>query len=58
MGKKRIVLDTNVLISALGWEGKSKEIVDSVTGMIRGYGFVPVIKPYAFGASVVADRHT
>lgn len=26
MGEKKIVLDTNILISALGWEGKSKEI--------------------------------
>ena len=26
MGKKKVVLDTNVLISALGWNGKSKEI--------------------------------
>ena len=26
MGKKKIVIDTNNLISALGWEGKSKEL--------------------------------
>src|SRR3989344_2693244 len=26
MGKKKIVLDTNILISAFGWEGKPKEI--------------------------------
>ena len=26
MGKTKIVLDTNILISALGWEGKPKEI--------------------------------
>ncbi len=26
MGKKRIVLDTNIFISALGWEGKPREI--------------------------------
>ena len=26
MGKKKVVLDTNILISALGWEGKPKEI--------------------------------
>ena len=25
---------------------------------IRGYQFEPVIKPDAFGASTVADRHT
>lgn len=50
--------DGNEIHVDAGEEGRSKEIVDSVTGMIRGYGFVPVIKPYAFGASVVADRHT
>ena len=27
MGKKKIVIDTNNLISALGWEGKSKELI-------------------------------
>ena len=26
MGKKKIVIDTNVLISSLGWEGNPKEI--------------------------------
>ena len=26
MGKTKIVLDTNILISALGWEGKPKEV--------------------------------
>lgn len=26
MGKKKVVLDTNILISALGWQGKPKEV--------------------------------
>ncbi len=26
MGKTKIVIDTNILISAIGWEGKPKEI--------------------------------
>ncbi len=30
MGKKKIVVDTNNLISALGWEGKSKELIRKV----------------------------
>ena len=30
MGKKKIVLDTNLYISALGWEGKPKEIINKV----------------------------
>ena len=28
MGKKKVIIDTNVLISALGWGGKAYEIVD------------------------------
>ncbi len=30
MGKKKIVIDTNNLISALGWEGKSRELLRKV----------------------------
>lgn len=30
MGKKRVVLDTNILISALGWDGKPREIVRKI----------------------------
>ncbi len=30
MGKKKIVLDTNILISALGWLGKPKQIFNMV----------------------------
>ncbi|MEK6984032.1 MAG: putative toxin-antitoxin system toxin component, PIN family [Nanoarchaeota archaeon] len=30
MGKKKIVIDTNNLISALGWEGKSKDLFHKV----------------------------
>lgn len=42
----------------VGNDGKTRDLVDAVTGMVRGYGFEPVIKPYAFGAFVVADKHT
>lgn len=30
MGKKKIILDTNILISALGWEGNPKSIFNKV----------------------------
>lgn len=30
MGKKRIVIDTNNLISALGWEGNSRDLLNRV----------------------------
>lgn len=42
----------------IGENGPTKELIDSVRGMIKGYNFEPIIKPYSFGASVVADRHT
>jgi len=33
MGKKKIVLDTNILISAIGWNGKSREIFRRILNM-------------------------
>ncbi|MDP3729870.1 MAG: ribonuclease H-like YkuK family protein [bacterium] len=42
----------------VGRVGPTKELIDTVVGMAKGYGFDVQIKPYAFGASVVADRHT
>lgn len=50
--------DGNEVHVDIGENGPTRELVDSVTGMIRGYNFIPVIKPYSFGASIVADRHT
>lgn len=50
--------DGNEVHVDVGQNGPTKDLIDSVVGMIRGYNFEPVIKPYAFGASVVADRHT
>lgn len=42
----------------IGEQGPSRDLIDTIKGMVKGYNFTPVIKPYAFGASVVADRHT
>lgn len=50
--------DGNEIHVDIGENGPTKELIDSVVGMIRGYNFQPVIKPDAFGASIVADRHT
>lgn len=50
--------DGNEIHVDIGENGPTRELIDSVSGMIRGYNFTPVIKPYSFGASVVADRHT
>lgn len=50
--------DGNEIHVDIGENGPTRDLIDSVVGMIKGYNFTPVIKPYAFGASVVADRHT
>ena len=50
--------DGNEIHVDIGERGPSRELIDTIKGMIKGYNFTPVIKPYAFGASVVADRHT
>ncbi len=42
----------------VGLQGPTKNFIDQVVGMVRGFGFSPVIKPASFGASSVADRHT
>lgn len=50
--------DGNEIHVDAGRNGPTREFVDGLMGMVRGYNFEPIIKPYAFGASVVADRHT
>ncbi len=42
----------------VGEQGKTKEMIKEVTGLIRANGFEPRIKPMSFAASVVADRYT
>lgn len=42
----------------VGSNGPTRDLIDQVVGMVRGFGFEAVIKPAAFGASQVADLHT
>lgn len=42
----------------VGVDGPTRELIDGISGMVKGYGFEPVIKPYSYGAFVVADKHT
>ena len=42
----------------VGNGGPTSELIDGICGMVKGFGFEPVIKPYSYGAFVVADRHT
>lgn len=42
----------------IGENGPTRDLIDEVMGMVKGFGFEAVIKPGSFGASQVADRHT
>jgi uncharacterized protein len=42
----------------IGENGRTKELIDEVVGMIIGNGFAVRIKPHAYAASAVADKHT
>ena len=41
----------------VGQNGRTREIIDEVVGMIIGSGFEVKTKPDAYGASTVADKH-
>jgi uncharacterized protein len=42
----------------IGEGGATRQFLDAMKGMVRAYQFEPVIKPEAYGAFAVADRHT
>lgn len=42
----------------VGEQGKTKEMVKEVVGLIKSNGFEARIKPQSFAATVVADRYT
>lgn len=42
----------------VGENGRTKDMIREVTGLIRGNGFEPKIKPESYVASVVADRYS
>jgi len=42
----------------IGENGRTKELIDEVVGMIIGNGLAVRIKPHAYAASSVADKHT
>ncbi|MEA4883395.1 MAG: ribonuclease H-like YkuK family protein [Clostridia bacterium] len=51
--------DLNVEIHLdVGENGKTKELIRDIVGMITGTGFAARIKPDSYGASKVADKHT
>ncbi len=42
----------------IGSNGKTRELITEVVGMIRGSGYDVKIKPDSYGASKVADKYT
>ncbi len=42
----------------IGENGKTKDMIKEVVGLIRGNGFEAKVKPESFAASIVADRFT
>jgi len=42
----------------VGKNGPTKDLIEAVVGMVKGFGLEAVIKPDSFGAFVLADRHT
>lgn len=42
----------------VGEHGATREMIKEVVGMVTGNGFVAKTKPYAYGASYIADKHT
>jgi uncharacterized protein len=50
--------DFSYIHADVGEVGATREMVREVTGFIRGSGFEPVIKPWSFAASAIADKYT
>lgn len=42
----------------VGTNGETRRVVREVVGMVSGSGFAAVIKPDAYGATKVADKHS
>lgn len=42
----------------VGEHGDTRDMIKEVVGMVTGNGYVAKTKPYAYGASYVADKHT
>lgn len=42
----------------VGQNGQTRDLIKEIVGMVVGSGFDAKIKPYSFGASKVADKHS
>jgi predicted RNase H-related nuclease YkuK (DUF458 family) len=42
----------------VGQHGETRRLIQEVVGWVSAVGYKAIIKPYSYGASVVADRYT
>lgn len=42
----------------IGENGETRSLISEIVGMVRAFGFEVKTKPYSYGASTIADRHT
>lgn len=57
--KEKNLKELNLSIHVdIGPNGKTRQMMQEIVGMIRGNGFEVKTKPDSYGASSVADRHT
>ncbi|MDD3487861.1 MAG: ribonuclease H-like YkuK family protein [Candidatus Pacebacteria bacterium] len=54
---KDIVFDFEVHVD-IGSKGATRDMLQEIIGMVRGYGFQVKTKPESYGATKVADRYT
>ncbi len=54
--KEKLHYQFRYIHADVGSNGKTKDMIKEVTGLIKGNGFEPKIKPESFAASSVADR--
>ena len=53
-----VTYDFQYIHADIGENGITRDMIKEVTGLIRGNGFEPKIKPESFAASSVADRYS
>ena len=58
MKNRKLSYQFRYIHADIGENGQTKDMVKELTGLIRGNGFEPKIKPESFVASSVADKYT
>lgn len=56
--REKIGKEVRYIHADVGEKGATRDMIREVTGLIRGNGFEPKIKPESYVASIVADRYT